>query len=101
MRAFGGTRPRRSSTPLAEKPVWRILVAPAALKALRRLNRIDRERIAAAIDALPAGDVLRLKGSKKEWRLRVGDWRVRFERDDLQRRIDVLTVLPRGRAYKP
>jgi mRNA-degrading endonuclease RelE of RelBE toxin-antitoxin system len=34
-----------------------------------------------------------------EWRLRVGDWRVRFAFDDQQRVIVVLRVLPRGRAY--
>jgi mRNA-degrading endonuclease RelE of RelBE toxin-antitoxin system len=32
-------------------------------------------------------------------RLRVGDWRVRFERDASAREIVVLRVLPRGRAY--
>jgi mRNA interferase RelE/StbE len=36
----------------------------------------------------------------EEWRLRVGDWRVRFDRDDEARVIVVLRVLPRGRAYR-
>jgi mRNA-degrading endonuclease RelE of RelBE toxin-antitoxin system len=35
-----------------------------------------------------------------EWRLRIGDWRVRFTFDDHQRVIVVLRVLPRGRAYR-
>jgi len=35
----------------------------------------------------------------EEWRLRVGDWRVRFIRDDAARVIYVTRVLPRGRAY--
>jgi mRNA-degrading endonuclease RelE of RelBE toxin-antitoxin system len=34
-----------------------------------------------------------------EWRIRVGDWRVRFTRDDSARTIHVTHVLPRGRAY--
>jgi mRNA-degrading endonuclease RelE of RelBE toxin-antitoxin system len=38
--------------------------------------------------------------SSREWRLRVGDWRVRFTFDDEQRVIVVLRVLPRGRAYR-
>jgi len=55
----------------------------------------------AAIDRLPAGDVRRLRGRSPEWRLRVGDWRVRFERDDPKRRINILAVRSRGSAYKP
>jgi len=47
----------------------------------------------------PSGDVVKLSGSE-EWRLRVGDWRVRFERDPSARVIYVLRVLPRGRAYR-
>lgn len=80
---------------------WEIDLAPAALRDLRRLSRTDRERIAAAIERLPAGDVRRLRGRAPGWRLRVGDWRVRFERDDATRRINVLAVRSRGGAYKP
>lgn len=75
-------------------------IRPAALKALSRLSRPDRDRVRAAIDRLPEGDVRPLAGLPGEWRLRVGDWRIRFERDDESRIIDVLLVLPRGDAYK-
>ena len=44
------------------------------------------------------GDIKRLQGSH-EYRLRVGDWRVRFERDDQHLIITIVRVLPRGRAY--
>ena len=47
----------------------------------------------------PSTDVRKLKDSD-ELRLRVGDWRVRFERDAEKREIVVLRVLPRGRAYE-
>lgn len=33
-------------------------------------------------------------------RLRVGDWRVRFARDDERPLLHVLRVLPRGKAYR-
>jgi mRNA interferase RelE/StbE len=79
---------------------WEVVLAPQAVRDLRRLSRTDRERIAAAIDRLPAGDVRRLRGPTQEWRLRVGDWRVRFERDDAARRINVLAIRSRGSAYK-
>jgi mRNA interferase RelE/StbE len=70
------------------------------LKSLRRLGQRDRERIGAAIGALPAGDVKLLRGAERLWRLRVGEWRVIFDRRDADRVIDVLAVRPRGRAYR-
>lgn len=79
---------------------WEVVLAPAAARDLRRLSRTDRERIATAIEQLPAGDVRRLRGPIREWRLRVGDWRVRFERDDAARQINILAVRSRGSAYK-
>lgn len=62
-----------------------------------------RERILSAVTRLAqgaelAGDIKRLRGSA-QYRLRVGDWRVRFERDDRQLIIVIVRVLPRGRAY--
>ena len=83
-----------------EEAGWEVVLAPGAAKDLRRLGRTDRERITAAIDRLPAGDVRRLRSRTPEWRLRVGDWRVRFERADPARRLNVLAIRSRGRAYK-
>ena len=73
---------------------------PAALKSLSRLGRTDRERILAALGRLPEGDVRRLVGTVGLYRLRVGDWRAIFRRDDQERTITVAQVLPRGSAYK-
>lgn len=53
-----------------------------------------------AIDALPQGDVKLLRGADRLWRLRVGEWRVIFDRRDAERLIDVLAIRPRGRAYR-
>lgn len=71
------------------------------MKTLKRLPRPERERLVDAIARLPAGDVRPLQGLPGEWRLRVGDWRVRFRRDDNVRLIDVVLVAARGGAYKP
>jgi mRNA-degrading endonuclease RelE of RelBE toxin-antitoxin system len=46
------------------------------------------------------GDVSKLTGHEKEWRLRVGGYRVLFSRNDAERLIIVLHVLPRSRAYR-
>lgn len=70
------------------------------MKSLRRLARNDRERISAAIRRLPDGDVKRLRGPERLWRLRVGEWRVLFDRRSTDKVIDVLAVRPRGRAYR-
>jgi mRNA-degrading endonuclease RelE of RelBE toxin-antitoxin system len=45
------------------------------------------------------GDLKRLHG-RREWRLRVGDWRVRLDLDHGAETLTVLRVLPRGRAYR-
>ncbi len=76
------------------------MVRPAAVKSMKRLPRPERERLLNAIAGLPAGDVRPLQGLAGEWRLRVGDWRVRFRRDDDARIIDVVLVAARGSAYK-
>lgn len=69
----------------------------------KRLDPPVQRRIVAALDRLtddpPAGDVVRLVNSD-EWRLRVGDWRVRFQRDQETGVVNVLRVLSRGRAYR-
>jgi mRNA interferase RelE/StbE len=82
---------------------WRVEVTRRAEHDLRRLDPPVRERVLAALEALvadpPTGDVARLAGGA-EWRLRVGDWRVRFSLDDEATAVVVLRVLPRGRAYE-
>ena len=81
---------------------WRVEITGRARRDLRRLDPPVRERIYESLERLvadpPAGDVVKLTGSE-EWRLRVGDWRVRFGLDRAARTVVVLRVLPRGRAY--
>lgn len=84
-------------------PHWRVEFTPRAHKDLRQLDRPVQRRIISALDRLVAGerlsgDVRRLTGST-EYRLRVGDWRVRFEFDGDRLLITVVRILPRGRAY--
>jgi mRNA-degrading endonuclease RelE of RelBE toxin-antitoxin system len=47
------------------------------------------------------GDVTRLQGVADEWRLRVGDWRVRFRDDHPTRTLEVLRILPQHRCSHP
>lgn len=80
-----------------------VFFARPAQKDIRRLDPVLRRRVREALELFATtghGDVTRLRGiDPPEYRLRVGDWRVRFVRHPVARRITVLRVLPRGRAY--
>jgi mRNA interferase RelE/StbE len=77
---------------------WRVEITPRARRDLHRIDPPVRQRITDALDRLvadpPTGDVVKLTG-REEWRLRVGDWRVRFRLDSQQRTVVVHRVLPR------
>lgn len=69
---------------------------------VRRLDRQVAMRIFEALDGYAStdeGDVTQLKGRQKEFRLRVGDWRVRFIRDEANT-MRILHVLHRSEAYR-
>ena len=82
----------------------RYVITAAAERDLHRLERSARQRIFDALDRLvgdpPQGDVRKLSGRKDEWRLRVGDWRIRFRYDRAAKTIVVLRVLDRRDAYR-
>jgi mRNA interferase RelE/StbE len=86
---------------LTEGP-WTYVITPPARRDLRRIDRPIQLRVVDALDSFvanpKAGNARKLTGSD-EWRLRVGDWRVRFNFDDEAHTIVVTRVLPRGRAY--
>lgn len=71
---------------------YRIEVAPAVVRQLRKLDPAARRRIQAAIELLaehprPQG-ARKLVGGDGEWRVRTGDYRIVYEVHD-----DVLLVL--------
>ncbi|MCI9151344.1 MAG: type II toxin-antitoxin system RelE/ParE family toxin [Lachnospiraceae bacterium] len=70
-------------------------------EAARHISKMDRptkQRIRAAIEKLPSGDVIKLQGLTNDYRLRVGDLRVLFSVQN--ETIIIKDVLPRGQAYK-
>ena len=83
---------------------WTVIWSTQARHDLRRLDRQVAARVERAVQRLAEteqGDVTRLKGEvPPQWRLRVGDWRVRFRFDRDIGAILVQRVLPRGRAYR-
>ena len=71
---------------------YRIEIAPAAVRQLRKLDPTARRRVQAAIELLadqprPSG-ATKLAGGDGEWRVRTGDYRIVYEVHD-----DVLLVL--------
>lgn len=102
---------------------WAVTWKPQALDDLRRIDRATAGRVVAAMDRYAAsghGYAIPLKGGPDEWRLRVGGWRVIFTRQitdipaeenegqvgeaqaarEVDRRLVVLAVRPRGGAYR-
>lgn len=83
---------------------WKVELTRPAQRDLRRLDPQIERRVRAALGRLQqeplAGDVRKLAGQTDEWRLRVGDWRVRFTRDTEHKLISVIRILPRGRAHR-
>lgn len=70
------------------------------LKYLKRIERNTKIRILKAINNLPLGDVKKLQGNTSDYRLRVGDYRITFSRDDKNLIIKIIEIAPRGEIYK-
>lgn len=64
---------------------------------LSRQDKITQKRIINAINILPKGDVKKLQG-KSGYRLRVGDFRIIFDKDGNV--ICIIEIDNRGQIYK-
>ena len=88
-----------------ENAPYELTIKRQAIKALQNMPRQNAQRIRRELDKLAAHpnrrdvDVASLTG-RPGFRLRVGDWRIIFTREDTARAIDVLRIVPRGQAYK-
>jgi mRNA interferase RelE/StbE len=84
--------------------VFEVFIEKAAEKDLRRLASALRKRAEKAILGLarnprPVG-AKKLSGSKADWRIRVGDYRVLYEIADAIRVVRVFRVRHRGDVYR-
>ena len=85
--------------------LYELTIKRQAIKTLQGMPRQNAQRIRRELDRLADQpnrrdvDVASLTG-RPGFRLRVGDWRIIFTRDDEARVIDVLRIVPRGQAYK-
>ncbi len=69
------------------------------LKYLKKLGKTNQLRIIKAINELPFGDVKRLQGDNPNYRLRIGDYRVVFSKDEEKWIILIIEIGPRGDVY--
>ena len=84
--------------------MYRILLERAAEKDLGRLSSDVHDRVIKAIQALAANprppDCRKLAGSKHDWRIRVGDYRVVYEIADQIRVVRVNRVRHRREVHR-
>jgi mRNA interferase RelE/StbE len=84
---------------------YTVVIKQQARKKLQSLAKTERFRVAEKIELLgdnpdnPVLDVKKMEG-EPYWRLRVGNWRVIFDRQDSVRIIAIEKIKPRGDAYK-
>jgi mRNA interferase RelE/StbE len=83
---------------------YRIQIAPAAVRQLRKLDPQARRRVQAAIELLaaeprpPGGK--ELIGGDGEWRVRTGDYRIVYEVHDQVLVVLVIAVGHRREVYR-
>ena len=74
-----------------------IVYSKQAAKAISKISNPFKKNIKEAIEMIPAGDVKKLQGYRNAYRLRVGDYRILY---DVNGKIEITDILPRGSAYK-
>lgn len=83
---------------------YTIIIPKAVQKQLDALPDDVYDRIAAKVQQLaenPRPDgVVKLKGSENEYRIRIGDYRVRYEIEDEELRILLLQCQHRKEVYR-
>lgn len=83
---------------------WYVEITRPAEKDLSRIPDRDVRYIFNALNRLAEdpynADIRKLSGTNAEWRLRVGNWRVRFVMESQTNTISIIRILPRGRAYR-
>jgi mRNA interferase RelE/StbE len=83
---------------------YQVLVERHALKELTKLPANISVRVSAAIDDLRAQprphNSKKLAGSRHQWRVRVGDYRILYEINDKSREVRVYAIGHRREIYR-
>jgi mRNA interferase RelE/StbE len=81
-----------------------VTFSSSASRELRRLDPPIADRVFQVIEKLagnprPAG-CIKLTGSKADWRVRIGNWRVIYSIDDAKLVVDIVAIRHRSDAYR-
>jgi mRNA interferase RelE/StbE len=83
---------------------YQVLIERRALKELAKLPTVITVRVQTAIDHLAAQprphNAKKLAGSRDQWRVRVGDYRVLYEINDRTREVRIFAVGHRREIYR-
>lgn len=84
--------------------MYEVYLERTAEKDLRRLSADDYNHIITYIKALakeprPSG-CRKITGSKSDWRIRLGDYRIIYEVNDKEKIVKVMRVRHRREAYR-
>lgn len=82
--------------------IYKVTYSKSVAKTILKYDKPTRERIYKALNQLPCGDVKRLQGydSPPYFRIRIGDIRALFIKDDIRVEIFVFDLDNRGDIYK-
>jgi mRNA interferase RelE/StbE len=84
--------------------VYEVYVEKAAERDLKKIPAADFERIiphlkGLAEDARPIGS-RKISGSERDWRIRVGIYRIIYELNEKEKTVKILRVRHRREAYR-
>ena len=81
---------------------YKVIYSKSVVKTILKYDKPERERIYKALNSLPYGDVKKLQGHDNPayFRLRIGDIRALFIKDDVKMQIFVFDIDSRGDIYK-
>ncbi len=83
---------------------YTVIIIRPAQKEIRALAQTVRARILQALRSLandprPSG-CRKLVGAQNRWRVRVGDYRIIYEINDVNRSLSIIAVRHRSKAYE-
>ncbi|NKQ34455.1 MAG: type II toxin-antitoxin system RelE/ParE family toxin [Chloroflexi bacterium] len=83
---------------------FRVQLTPKSIKERKRLDPPIRKRVDKALLSLKLhpkiSGIKKLSGSRNDWRVRVGDYRIIYEVDDETSLITVWRIAHRREVYK-
>jgi len=81
---------------------YKVTYSKSVVKVILKYDKPTRERIYSALNNLPSGDVKRMQGQDNPpyFRLRIGDVRALFIKDEMRMAIFVFDIDSRGNIYK-